>query len=135
MRTDVSRTSAVLDPRVVHDLGRELGDERAATRIVARFLSLLPSRAQRLGRSVRARDPVAALDAVLSLKVSAAMVGGRSLEEQARRLEWLVRAGRWTDAGPALTAVQDEVGPLTAQLHALVDRRTATDGVRPAQSR
>ena len=135
MSAAVTRTSPVLDPHVVRDLGEELGDERAATCIVARFLSLLPSRTQRLERSVTARDPVSALDAVLSLKVSAAMVGGRRLQEQAQRLERLVRAGQWPEAGLALTAVHDEVGPLTAQLQALVGRQDATAAVRPARSR
>jgi len=111
---------AVLDPYVIRRLGEELGDERAAARVAGRFLSLLAARAQRLRWAVADHDGEDALDCVLSLKVTAAMVGGRSLQAQAERLEALLRADRWLETPLVLAAVGREVAPLTEQLQALV---------------
>jgi len=111
---------AVLDPYVIKRLGEELGDERAAARVAGRFLSLLAARAQRLQWAVADHDGEDALDCVLSLKVTAAMVGGRSLQAQAERLEALVREDRWLETPLVLAAVGREVAPLAEQLQALV---------------
>ncbi len=112
---------AVLDPYVIRALGEELGDQRAAARVAGRFLSLLSARTQRLQCTVTARDGDNALDCVLSIKVTAAMVGGRSLHAQAERLEGLVRAESWMEARIALGCVQRAAGPLADQLQTLVD--------------
>jgi len=112
---------AVLDPYVIRALGEELGDQRAAARVANRFLSLLSARTQRLQCTVTARDAANALDCVLSIKVTAAMVGGRSLHAEAERLERLVRAESWMEARIALASVQREAGPLADQLQALVE--------------
>jgi hypothetical protein len=110
----------VLDPDVVRQLGEELRDPRAAAGVAEEFVSLLAGRTRRLQAAVSGRRDEEALDRVLSLKVTAAMVGARSLQAQVERLEVLVRGGRWPETPLVLMAVRREVAPLTAQLSALV---------------
>lgn len=110
----------VLDPDVVRRLGEELRDPQTAARVAEEFVSVLAGRTRRLRAAVSGRRDDEALDRVLSLKVTAAMVGARSLQVQAERLEGLVRAGRWGETPLALAAVRREVAPLTTQLSALV---------------
>ena len=110
----------VLDPDVVRRLGAELRDPRAAAGVAEEFVALLLGRTRRLQAAVSGRRDEEALDRVLSLKVTAGMVGARSLQAQAERLEVLVRAGRWTETPLVLMAVRREVAPLTGKLSALV---------------
>jgi HPt (histidine-containing phosphotransfer) domain-containing protein len=112
--------SAVLDPDVVRRLGEELRDDRAAARVAAGFLSLLPERTRRLHQAVSGQHADDALERVLSLKVTASMVGARSLQLQAERLELLVRGERWLETPLVLVALRREVAPLTRELSALV---------------
>ena len=70
------------------------------------FVDLWPSRWVRLDAAVRAGDRATALDACLSVKSSAAMVGALLLSDEAARLE---RAIRSADHGRA-TAMLPELG-------------------------
>jgi hypothetical protein len=88
--------------------------------VAEQFLFLLAERVRRLQQAVNGRHSEDALDRVLSLKVTATMVGARSLQLQAERLEVLVRAGRWLETPLVLTALRREVSPLGEQLAALV---------------
>ncbi|RII87133.1 Hpt domain-containing protein, partial [Clavibacter michiganensis] len=56
------------------------------------FVDLWPTRWERLDAAVRAGDRPAALDAVLSVKSSAAMVGALRLSDAAGQLERAIRA-------------------------------------------
>jgi hypothetical protein len=110
----------VLDPDVVRRLGEELRDDRAAARVAEEVLFLLAERVRRLHQSVSGGHGDDALDRVLSLKVTASMVGALRLQLQAERLEVLVRADRWLETPLVLVALRREVAPLTEQLSALV---------------
>ncbi|CAQ00347.1 putative two-component system phosphotransfer protein [Clavibacter sepedonicus] len=70
------------------------------------FVDLWPSRWERLDAAVRAGDRAAALDACLSVKSSAAMVGALLLSDAAGQLERAIRAA---DHGRA-TAMLPELG-------------------------
>ncbi|MDQ0744369.1 HPt (histidine-containing phosphotransfer) domain-containing protein [Clavibacter sp. B3I6] len=73
------------------------------------FVDLWPTRWERLGAAVRADDRAAALDACLSVKSSAAMVGALRLSGIAGQLERAIRSCE-LDAARALLPGLGEVG-------------------------
>ena len=91
-------TTAVFDAAAVADLTGDPGDAAFATAFVARFRDLLPERVRRIVAALAGDDPDETLDAVLSLKVSAATVGAGELRDLAARIEEHLRAG---EPGPA----------------------------------
>lgn len=84
---DEVQDEEVLDEGVLAQLGRDLGDDLFPDRLARTFLELLPGRVGRLEEAVRAGDHAAAMDAVLSLRVSSATVGLVELARHAGRLE------------------------------------------------
>ncbi len=73
------------------------------------FVDLWPSRWERLDAAVRAADRPAALDACLSVKSSAAMVGALLLSDVAAHLERAIRAADHARAAAMLPEL-GEVG-------------------------
>ena len=73
------------------------------------FVDLWPTRWERLDAAVRAGDRPAALDAVLSVKSSAAMVGALRLSDAAGQLERAIRAADHARAQAMLPDIH-EVG-------------------------
>jgi len=90
--------AAVFDPSAVEALVADVGDGCFAPVFVGKFRSLLPERVRRIAITLGTDDVEDALDAVLSLKVSACTVGagelcliGRTLEAHLRHCD-LARA-------------------------------------------
>lgn len=75
------------DPAVLTALVDALQDSSATERFVRAYLAMLPTRVGRIQDAVGRDDPTAAMDAVLSLKVSSATVGARQLQALACDLE------------------------------------------------
>jgi hypothetical protein len=90
-RGQCGRHAPTLDPSVLAGLDEEVPG--AAIRFASAFIGLWGRRSSRLAEAVWAGDPVAALDAVLSVKTSAAMVGALRLSCRAAGLELALRAG------------------------------------------
>ena len=90
--------TVVFDPSAVAALTGDVGDDAFAPVFVGKFRALLPERVRRIAITLGSDDVDDALDAVLSLKVSACAVGagelcriGRTLEAHLRHLD-LARA-------------------------------------------
>ncbi len=86
--------AAVFDPNAVAQLTGDAGDAAFAPVFVDKFRSLLPQRVRRIAICLGNDDLDDALDAVLSLKVSACLIGagelclmGRTIEAHLRRLD------------------------------------------------
>lgn len=94
----------LVDPAVLDDLGSQLDSPAVAEGFARDYTNLWDRRYQTLASSVTSGDDAAALDAVLSLKTSSAMVGGVRLAERARELEEAIRAG---DADQARLLLQE----------------------------
>lgn len=90
----------VLDTMQLLDLADALTPE-AAERYATDYLGLLPARVARIVRALDIQDRDAAMDAVLSLKVSSAMIGALRMEHIGVRLE---NALAMDDRDAALTA-------------------------------
>jgi HPt (histidine-containing phosphotransfer) domain-containing protein len=89
----------VFDRLVFDRLASDLGDVAAARRIALLYLDLLEGRVARLATACEADDLETALDAVLSLKVSSAMVGAAAMRDRAAAVEACLTRG---DCGGAL---------------------------------
>ena len=86
--------TVVFDPSAVAALTGDVGDDAFAPVFVGKFRALLPERVRRIAITLGSDDVDDALDAVLSLKVSACAVGagelcriGRTLEAHLRHLD------------------------------------------------
>ncbi|CAH0193637.1 hypothetical protein SRABI83_01729 [Arthrobacter sp. Bi83] len=90
---DGSAGVPLLDLTVLHELEEELGGTGVARSFARDYVSIWDKRIGYLTRSVGDNDPELAMDAVLSVKNSAFMVGGSRLACLAVELERLIRSG------------------------------------------
>jgi HPt (histidine-containing phosphotransfer) domain-containing protein len=97
----------LLDPQVLHDLAGDVGP-RAASSFAREFAGMWPRRRAALTSALAHEDADGAMDAVLSMRVSSAMVGARRLEDLVARLEGRLRTQGLTDhAGDLAAFVED----------------------------
>ncbi|MFM9429219.1 Hpt domain-containing protein [Arthrobacter sp. MP_2.3] len=104
----------LLDLQVLRQLEVEMGDPAVARSFAQDYVRIWEKRIQLLIGSVANRDPYAAMDAVLSLKNSALMVGASRLSALALELEDIIPTKGFSSA-PARVAVIAEVGKATNQ--------------------
>jgi HPt (histidine-containing phosphotransfer) domain-containing protein len=104
----------LVDLGVLRQLEEELGDREVARSFARDYISIWEKRIRYLMRSVAENDPDAAMDAVLSLKNSAFMVGGARLAGLAMELECILRDGDLPSAQPRVSSIA-EVGQATIQ--------------------
>ncbi|WP_354169361.1 Hpt domain-containing protein [Arthrobacter sp. UYEF36] len=91
-------TPPLVDPTALQELGSQLDSPAVAKGFAREYTRMWDRRYQSLATSLDSGDDAAALDAVLSLKTSSAMVGGVRLAELAGELEDAIRV---RDAGLA----------------------------------
>ncbi|MDQ0633173.1 hypothetical protein QFZ40_001082 [Arthrobacter pascens] len=104
----------LVDAVVLQDLEDELGRRQMAWDFAKDYAAMWGLRQRCLLDSIQREDRVAALDAVISLKVSSAMVGGLRLERLAETLESTIRKGDLRD-GAALLALISLHGQATVK--------------------
>lgn len=78
---------------MLQELADQLGGRYLAVKFAKDYIGLWEQRERRLTASLDEQDSDAALDAVISMKVSSAMVGALRLEGLARALEAAIRGG------------------------------------------
>ncbi|MGJ3192932.1 Hpt domain-containing protein [Paenarthrobacter nitroguajacolicus] len=96
-----------LEPCRLQALAEELGDSRPALRFLSTYLSMLPGRILRISNGLCHHDADASMDAILSLKISSAMVGALETEDQCRAIETMIREDHFDSAVQALPALQN----------------------------
>lgn len=94
--------SSPLEPCKLQALAEELGDSQPALRFLSTYLTMLPGRFLRLSNGLCRHDLDASMDAVLSLKISSAMVGAVETESQCRAIEMMIREDHFDSAVEAL---------------------------------
>lgn len=94
---DVSRIQCLAD---------ELGDPKPAMRFLAKYLAMLPQRVERIVHACEEQDEAETTTALLSLKISSAMVGALETEHQCRAIESMIRGNHFDDAAQALPSLQ-----------------------------
>jgi len=97
-------------------LAEDVESDAVAISYAAMFLRLLPERVGRILSAVRELDIPAALDAALSLRVRAHMVGGLAMERDCRTLEENLLSGDFTAAARSAGEVAKDCLPLTRTL-------------------
>ncbi|WP_050934369.1 Hpt domain-containing protein [Arthrobacter globiformis] len=88
-----SATLPVLDLDVLHELEEDMGSTGVAHNFARDYIRIWDKRRTYLEASIADDDAEAAMDAVLSLKNSALMVGAARLAQLAVQLERLVKCG------------------------------------------
>jgi HPt (histidine-containing phosphotransfer) domain-containing protein len=105
----------LVDPAVLIDLEEQLAGPDVASRFARDYAAMWAQRQRCLDAAVEGQDRAAALDAVISLKVSAAMVGGVRLAGLAERLEVIIRDGSGLEGGRAMLALVADHGSATVK--------------------
>ncbi len=95
----------MLDTDVLTRLAVDVDDQAFVVGFVAKYRGLLDTRIRRITDALAAADIAAAMEAVLSLKVSSTTVGAHELAELAATLEREVRAGEMAVARLRSTAL------------------------------
>lgn len=102
----------VLDLSVLRELEEELGGSGVAHNFARDYIGIWEKRLRYLERSVEDNDPDTAMDAALSLKNSALMVGAKRLAKLAIEVQRLVKNGDLAGVQGLLPAVA-RAGALT----------------------
>ncbi|BCW07735.1 Hpt domain-containing protein [Arthrobacter sp. NtRootA1] len=97
----------ILDLAEYQLLEDQVGDPGIARIFASDFAKLWPTRYESLAAAVERSDEAAALDTILSLRTSSAMVGGIRLSVLAARLEEQVLNGELRNAQPLLDAIAE----------------------------
>lgn len=97
----------LVDPAVLKDLEDQLDGRAVALRFVSDYKDMWEQRFRRLAASVATQDWPAAMDAVISLKISSSMVGAQRLAWLAESLEKLVRREDYTAANALLSDIAE----------------------------
>lgn len=82
---------AGLNPQKIQTLGQDLDSPHIAVRFLSDFLDMLPKRLQSIRAAVAEQDDKSAMDAVLSLTITASMTGAVDTEACCLRLQSAVR--------------------------------------------
>lgn len=99
------KTAPLMDPGALQDLGEQVNSATVARGFARDYALMWDQRYDALAASLGRRDPTAALDAVLSVKISSSMVGGLRLAALATEFEGLVRNGLLAEAEARLGEV------------------------------
>lgn len=105
----------LLDPAILDDLEKQIGDPETAQRFARDYARMWVRRQRTLTDAVERQDHEAALDAVLSLKNSSAMVGGVRLARLVETLEKAIRTEEALDSRRALLDMVSQHGAATVR--------------------
>lgn len=106
----------LVDAAVLAELEDELAGSGLAQRFARDYAAMWDVRLARLGTAVLSRDGDSALDAVISLKISSAMVGGVRLAKLAELLEGLIRRGDFVQGQAMMAGVAQDGARTVSEL-------------------
>lgn len=108
----------LIDAAVLDELEDELAGSGLAQRFARDYAAMWDLRLARLGTAVDSQDEASALDAVISLKISSAMVGGVRLAKLAELLEGLIRQGDFAQGQALMAGVARDGARTVSELQA-----------------
>jgi HPt (histidine-containing phosphotransfer) domain-containing protein len=106
----------LIDATVLDELDDELAGSGLAHRFARDYAAMWDMRLARLGTAVDSQDEASALDAVISLKISSAMVGGVRLAKLAELLEALIRQGDFVQGQAMMAGVAQDGARTVSEL-------------------
>ncbi|MBT2537106.1 Hpt domain-containing protein [Arthrobacter sp. ISL-69] len=104
----------LVDLAVLQDLEEQLAHPAVAQKFARDYATLWSQRHQKLAAALNRQDAAGALDAVISMKIASAMVGGLRLSRLAEQLEEFIRKGD-LEKGHALIAAVELHGSATVK--------------------
>ncbi|MDQ0768337.1 HPt (histidine-containing phosphotransfer) domain-containing protein [Pseudarthrobacter defluvii] len=106
----------LIDAAVLDELEEELAGPGLAQRFARDYAAMWDLRLARLETAVHSQDEDLALDAVISLKISSAMVGGVRLARLAELLEGLIRQGDFLQGQAMMAGVAQDGARTVSEL-------------------
>jgi HPt (histidine-containing phosphotransfer) domain-containing protein len=108
----------LVDARILEDLEEELNGSELALRFARDYAAMWDQRYSRLALAVQNQDRASALDAIISLRITSAMVGGVRLARLAELLETLIRQGDFGQGQAMMDRVADHGDRTVSELQA-----------------
>ena len=108
----------LVDAAVLEELDDELAGSGLAQRFARDYAAMWDQRYARLAAAVDGQDRASALDAVISLKITSAMVGGLRLAKLAELLESVIRLGDFGQGRALMERVAQDGGQTVTELQA-----------------
>ncbi|MFJ6282846.1 Hpt domain-containing protein [Pseudarthrobacter oxydans] len=106
----------LVDATVLEELEDELAGSGLAQRFARDYAAMWDQRYSRLAAAVESQDRASALDAVISLKITSAMVGGLRLAKLAELLEAVIRRGDFGEGQLLMGRVAEDGGQTVSEL-------------------
>jgi hypothetical protein len=106
-----------VEPDILAELEEELDGPELALGFARDYASLWDQRFSRLAAAVHTEDRPAALDAVISLRITSAMVGGIRLSVLAQALEDAIRRSDFVHGQALLAGVAEHGVRTVSELH------------------
>ena len=97
MTADYDELLPLVDATILQELEDQLDGSELALRIARDYAAMWDQRCAKLAAAIQSKDLDAALDAVISLRITSAMVGGLRLARLAEILENVIRQGNFSD--------------------------------------
>lgn len=108
----------LVDPGVLEDLEEQLNGSELAVRFARDYTTMWDQRYSRLATAVQSEDRASALDAIISLKITSAMVGGARLARLAEMVEKLIRKGDFGQGQALMEQVAEHGEQTVSELQA-----------------
>lgn len=108
----------LVDAGVLEDLEEELNGSELALRFARDYAAMWDQRYSRLALAVENQDRATALDAIISLRITSAMVGGLRLARLAEVLESVIRQGDFGQGQALMESVAENGDQTVSELQA-----------------
>ena len=108
----------LVDARILEDLEEELNGAELALRFARDYAAMWDERYSRLALAVENQDRASALDAIISLRITSAMVGGLRLARLAEMLETIIRQGDFGQGQAMMERVAEHGDRTVSELQA-----------------
>jgi hypothetical protein len=115
---EAARLLPLVDAAVLEELEDELAGSGLAQRFARDYAAMWDQRYSKLAAAVDNQDSDSALDAVISLKITSAMVGGLRLAKLAELLEAVIRLGDFGQGQVLMERVALDGGQTVSELQA-----------------
>jgi HPt (histidine-containing phosphotransfer) domain-containing protein len=116
--SDVEEVLPLLDAAVLEDLEEQLNGTELAVRFARDYAAMWDQRYARLAAAVENQDRASALDAIISLRITSAMVGGVRLARIAEILEKEIRQGDFGQGQALMERVAEDGDRTVSELQA-----------------
>lgn len=108
----------LVDSGILEDLEEELNGSELAVRFARDYAAMWDQRYTRLALAVQNQDRASALDAIISLRITSAMVGGLRLARLAEMLEAVIRQGDFGEGQALMERVAADGDRTVSELQA-----------------